>query len=774
MATSGSFVTTSYEGRSLTFSWNRTAVDIANNRSTIAWSVKGSGSYTAGWVTCGDIDVVVNGTTVYNSSADNRVNVWSGTVVASGTSVINHNADGSKSFSASVNAAVYNYAQNVSGSGTFAIDAIPRSSSIDKVANTSGTSISSLNTSNALRVYFTPKSTAFKYRVTVSMNGNSYQNDTSGVSVSSTAQTYYQPAAIPHSWIPNSTSGTLTCKLETLNGTTVIGTSTKTITMNVPSSVVPTISTFSSIPYNTNSTISSWNIYVANYSKARLSCTAAGNSGSTITKFQISGAISETVDGTSLSNYNVNLTSGGTKTFNIVAIDSRGRSSASKSVTINVSTYYTPSISSFDVIRTDASGNASENGTAAKLSFTGNYSNIGSNASTAKFSYKLSTASTYTTISTTVTGTNGSVNGGIIVSNVTFSTASEYDFQIQISDSLGNSVSRTVRLGTVTRTMNIAKFGNGVAIGKMSTVSSQTAAGKFEVGWDTDFDENVNIDGKLTLTGGLSTPLSIANGGSGASTANGMALSHKHLYMHQMSGESGVSGYIKFATIKISGTYTDSPIEIKMVRRGDFATTTAFILLSNANSSDPSVNTIYSYGPVNVWINKSATSTFDLYAWKNGSYDNMSILDLKYSAYMNDRISVTFSNTNVTSVPSTAIMSTRLDADSIIEDGSQGEWQYRKWSDGRAECWRIVSVNPANLNNGVNTISMDLPFTFASSNYSVQITPAKAGHYISGVADCNASGTVTHSTTAFTICYRYNYSTAYTVNFNIAINGRWK
>lgn len=774
MATSGSFTTTSYEGRSLTFSWSRTSTNIANNTSTIAWSVTGSGSYTAGWVTCGDIDVVINGTTVYNSSSDNRVNVWSGTTVASGTTTITHNADGNKSFSASVNAAIYTYAQNCSGSGTFALDAIPRASNIDKITNASGTTIATIDTNNAIRVYFTPKSTAFKYRVTVTMNGQTYQNNSAGVSITSTAQTYYQTSAIPHTWIPNATSGTLTCKLETLNGTTVIGTNTKTISMTVPASVVPTLGTFSSAPYNTNSTINGWGIYVANYTKARLVCTASGNSGSTITKFQISGAVSATINGTSLSNYDINLTSGGTKTFNIVAIDSRGRSSASKSVTINVSTYYTPSISSFDVIRTDASGNSSENGTAAKLSFVGGYSNIGSNASTAKFSYKLSTATTYTTISTTVAGTNGGINGGIIVSNVTFSTASEYDFQIQISDSLGNSVSRTVRLGTVTRTMNIAKYGNGVAIGKMSTISSQTAAGKLEVGWDADFDKNVNIDGKLTLTGGLSTPLSIANGGTGVSTANGIALSHRHLYMSQMSGESGVSGYIKFATIKISGTYTDSPIEIKMVRRGDFATTTAFILLSNTNSADPSVNTIYSYGPINVWINKSATSTFDLYAWKNGSYDNMSILDLKYSAYMNDRINVTFSNTTVTSVPSTAIMSTRLDADSVIEDGYQGEWRYRKWSDGRAECWRIVSVNPANLNNGVNTISMDLPFTFASTDYSVQITPAKAGHYISGVADCNASGTVTHSTTAFTICYRYNYSTAYTVNFNIAINGRWK
>lgn len=532
MATSGSFTTTSYEGRSLTFSWNRTNYSIANNTSTIAWSVKGSGSYTAGWVTCGDIDVVVNGTTVYNSSAENRINVWSGDVVASGTVTISHDANGAKTFSASVKAAVYTYAQNVTGSGSFTLDTIPRSSEIDKVANTSGTSITSIGTGNAIRVYFTPKSTAFKYRVTVSMNGQSVVNNSAGVTVTSTAQTYYQPAAIPHTWIPNATSGTLTCKLETLNGTTVIGTSTKTITMTVPSSVIPTISSLTVTPYNTNTTINGWGIYVANYSKARLACAAAGNGGSTIKKFTISNAAVATINGASMS-YDATLSSGGAKTFTVVATDSRGRNSVAKSVSINVVNYYTPAIASFSVIRTDASGNASDSGTSAKLSFSGTYTNIGSNAGTAKFFYKLSTATTYTAISTTSAGVSGKINGGIVVSNVTFATASEYDFQMQITDSMGNTVSRTVRLGTVTRTINIAKFGNGVAIGKMSTVTASNSAGKFECGWNADFDKDVNIDGNTVM--------------------NGTLTSYSHLYEHghiYMGGNfaSTSEKHIKFTT----------------------------------------------------------------------------------------------------------------------------------------------------------------------------------------------------------------------------------
>lgn len=542
MATSGSFTTTSYEGRSLTFSWNRTSTNIANNTSTIAWSVTGSGSYTYGYVTCGDIDVVVNGSTVYNSAQSDRVDVWSGTVVASGTTTISHNADGSKSFSASINAAIYNYAQNCSGNGTWALDTIPRASNIDKVANTSGTTISTLNTGNDVRVYFTPKSTAFKYRVTVSMNGNSVQNNASGVSVSSTSQQYYQ-VNIPHTWLSNKESGTLACKLETLNGTSVIGTDNWSISMIVPASVVPTIGAVSSAPVNSNATINGWNIYVANYSKARITCSASGNSGSTISRFQISGDTTVTVNGTSLS-YDINLTSSGTKTFTVKAIDTRGRSTGNTSVTINVVSYSTPTIQSFNVVRCDSNGNINSEGTSAKLSFVGYYTAIGSNAATASFAYKLASASTFTALTNTATGSGGSINGNIITS--TFAIANEYDFKISIKDSLGSTVERTVRLNSVARTLNVAKYGNGVAVGKMSTVATSGAAGKFECGWDADFDKTLNVDGNMTLGGSLRGQSNVF--------VNAMELGSG-------ATPSGHGGYIDFHYNGSSNDYTSRIIE---------------------------------------------------------------------------------------------------------------------------------------------------------------------------------------------------------------------
>lgn len=664
MATSGSFTTTSYEGRSLTFSWNRTSTNIANNTSTIAWSVTGSGSYTAGWVTCGDIDVVINGTTVYNSAVESRINVWSGTVVASGTATIAHNADGSKSFSASVNAAIYNYAQNCSGSGTWALDSIPRASNIDKIANTSGTSISALNTGNDIRVYFTPKSTAFKYRITVSMNGSSVQNNSAGVTVSSTSQTYYQ-VNIPHTWLSNKESDTLTCKLETLNGTTVIGTNTNTIAMSVPSSIVPTLGTPSSTPVNANTTISGWAIYVAEYSKARIVCTASGNSGSTISRFQITGSATATVNGTSLS-YDVNLSSSGVKTFTISAIDSRGRSTAAKSISINVQSYAAPSVQPLTVIRSDANGNASESGTNAKLSFIGYYSNIGSNAATATFAYKLSTATTYTNISNTATGSGGTINGSIVLSTITFAAASEYDFKIIITDSLGNAVSRTARLSSVSRTLNVAKYGNGVAIGKMSTVTTSGAAGKLECAWDADFDKNVNIDGNIAVWG-----TSVVNGNTtlgGELTTTGAINSKNNINMGGLNGQTGELA----------------------------------IRFSNPTTSTYPHNT-YLYGG-----NPSNVTAIGCYDGKN----NRAVW-----SYNDTNNSLSFGNSNAAIYFNGGKM-----ADFVVEQGTSGVWKYRKWNSGFAECWGYHTVSGLNISTAWGSwysspaiVLPSFPFTFSGT-----------------------------------------------------------
>ena len=123
---SGSFNTTSCEGRYLTFKWSVDNTNIANNYKEIYWSVIGAGA--SGYVTSGNFKVVIDGETVYSSS--NRVDVWVGTVIASGYKKIYHNSNGTRSFSASVEAGIYEFAVNCRGSGTWELPNVPRYTNI--------------------------------------------------------------------------------------------------------------------------------------------------------------------------------------------------------------------------------------------------------------------------------------------------------------------------------------------------------------------------------------------------------------------------------------------------------------------------------------------------------------------------------------------------------------------------------------------------------------------------------------------------------------------
>lgn len=146
MASSGSFNTNGYEGRYLKFSWNIKSQDIANNKTTISWSLKGAGSGSASWYKAGNFKVVINGSTVYSSST--RIQLYNGTTVASGEAVIPHNSDGTKTFSASAEAGIYTVAVNCRGSGSWSLNAIPRQATITSATNFNDTQNPTITYSN--------------------------------------------------------------------------------------------------------------------------------------------------------------------------------------------------------------------------------------------------------------------------------------------------------------------------------------------------------------------------------------------------------------------------------------------------------------------------------------------------------------------------------------------------------------------------------------------------------------------------------------------------
>ena len=103
MASSGSFNTNAYSSRYLTFSWSVQSQSIANNTTTISWSLKGAGGGST-YYKSGNFKVVINGSVVYSSAT--RIELRNGTTVASGTFTMSHDNNGNKTFSASAEAGI--------------------------------------------------------------------------------------------------------------------------------------------------------------------------------------------------------------------------------------------------------------------------------------------------------------------------------------------------------------------------------------------------------------------------------------------------------------------------------------------------------------------------------------------------------------------------------------------------------------------------------------------------------------------------------------------
>lgn len=120
----GSITTNEIYGRSITLNWSIASQSSATNKTVINYSIVGSGSLSGDYyVISGPITVNINGTNVYAETG--RIAVYKQTL-KSGTLEISHNNDGSKTFSASISAAIYDSSINASASGSWELPTIPR------------------------------------------------------------------------------------------------------------------------------------------------------------------------------------------------------------------------------------------------------------------------------------------------------------------------------------------------------------------------------------------------------------------------------------------------------------------------------------------------------------------------------------------------------------------------------------------------------------------------------------------------------------------------
>lgn len=261
--------------------------------------------------------------------------------------------------------------------------------------------------------------------------------------------------------IPNDsyTWGTIYC--DTYSGGTKVGTESVSLNTYVPSDVVPTIDSILHTEYYQSIRDyigSNTGPYVQNQSRIRIN--AEGVSGvysSTISRIEtmFDGYVSG--DGNHLPVEN-----SGTKTVEVKAIDSRGKSNTI-STTITVLPYSAPKVTTFSLQRVNSDGTPNDLGTYAKVTIEGTWSDLeGRSNPTITIKSKLRSTSTWTTKTTISVGTSGTYSGSTVLG--TYSEIDSHDFRLEFKDQFSTTISLNL-LPTGEVTMSWSN--SGVGIGKV-------------------------------------------------------------------------------------------------------------------------------------------------------------------------------------------------------------------------------------------------------------------------------------------------------------------
>ena len=387
---------------------------------------------------------------------------------------------------------------------------------------------SSVNMGSAVTIYTNRLTTSATHTLSYAFGG------TSGTIATGVGASYaWTPPLSLAARIPNATSGICTITCNTYVGGALTGTANVSITLKVPTTVVPTISSVA-VSEAVSGIADKFGAYVRTRSKLAVAITAAGAQGSTISSYRT------TLDGvtyTAASFTSNTLNTAGTLTMTVTVTDSRGRT-ATKSQSITVVAYSPPSLTKFTAERCNADGSAAQvDGTKVRVSVSGSISPVGNkNSFSCVVYYKLSSATAWTQ-ATSLAAANYAVSVSNQPLTATFDTLNSYDLKVRLMDAF-YYVEQTVSIGTKQVLMDFYASGNGIAFGKVAE-NPETV----EFGWPVI----------------LSEPLGVEQGGTGAATGSSACgkLGAVKKTGDTMTGNLNISGYL-YPSLLLLPTYNST------------------------------------------------------------------------------------------------------------------------------------------------------------------------------------------------------------------------
>lgn len=339
-------------------------------------------------------------------------------------------------------------------------------------------SASSANMGASITISTPRASTGYTHDLAYSFGGSNYTSIATGVA---TSQAWTVPDLA--SRIPNATSGTVTIRCITKNGSKNIGTKTVLLTAKVPANVLPTISAVT-VEEAVAGIASQFGAFIQSKSRVKAAITAAGAKGSTIKSIS-STFMGKTYSGASWTSGL--LPNSGTAQIKTTVRDSRGRT-ATVNTPVSVLAYTPPTVTSFHVARCNADGTPAADGLYARLRYVYDVARLGNkNTAAMRVEWKLSTDTEY---NTTAVWTSSQLSQDVtnIATGLTFSTDNQYDFRITVTDWFGGEpavYSDSIPTGHVI--IDLYPDGNAIAFGKIAEQANLA-----------DFGYPVRITGGLT------------------------------------------------------------------------------------------------------------------------------------------------------------------------------------------------------------------------------------------------------------------------------------
>lgn len=589
---------------SLRLTLTENSTDVTNNTSNIGYKLEllsegwNFSQYAVGYT------VTINGTKVAEYLRSNGTQISMGKnssyKLCEGTTNVEHGSDGTKTITAANIGATLDMPLADAGPGAITLSA-DSSWTLTTIARKSTLTVGNGTLGSSQNITVNTASADFKHTLTYTCGS------TSGTLFTKQAASAMTSMTLNTSLASQNTSGTkvnvsLTLTTYTSDGNTSLGSNSYSIQMTIPdnSTTKPSISTISKSEANGRS------IYLQSVSALSVSFTVSGYQGATIASHSLQIKSGDTVlvtySGTG-ANFSKNPTdvigTYGTITLLASATDSRGFTNT-KSTTVTYTRYTVPSISNVSLYRTNNSGTATSSGAYGTIKFTASVSTyVSGNTMTCKAWTRAGTSGDYTSANITTSGTS--------VTNQTYtfsaSTSSSHFAYVTVADNYFTTTSVVVTMGSEAVYMKIDPAHNALSIG---TVESESNS--LRVAWNSVFNNKIEVYGKYNT------------------------ITYSPYSWTATDTDTSRTGYLRIATILITGTYLNQTIDLEVIRRYDITPIHIYTNFTVANTNDPSLAAFYYFAPggltnnrCRAFIVKTATSTWDIYMEKNTGAEQISV-----------------------------------------------------------------------------------------------------------------------------------------------------